>query len=433
MSDHIYDTVVKTSDGELVSACLRIVRDERASVVSRIILHPVKGSTVEISRAQWESNEDLTSHTTRTGRGIRTVSLQNSQNQTLASVSRQLTDANRSKDLFDSLSIAANQFTGETEEFLDFVAVVQEELRATNGNDLGPLLGPDVAAHFASREEALSRLENLIANATSNLVSQRAELDREFQTRREALEAELLEREEASTQRIAGQEQALASKQSELEALRKEIDDRSSTHARRDDRKELLQALSEDNRLALSSQTTFRRWSVLAGYIGLLAFLGGSLALTWYIKGDSQDPSAAELFKYSYLFSRIGLSLGIVVTLGFLIRWLNTFAAKSATEDFKLKQLQLDVQRASWLVELYFESLAAGDKGGFPEDLMKRLSTGLFTSENVEAESVTASDALASALLGSAGKLRLNVGGNEVELSKSGLRKLAKTPVKGED
>ena len=115
--------------------------------------------------------------------------------------------------------------------------------------------------------------------------------------------------------------------------------------------------------------------------------------------------------------------------MGFFLRWLNKFAAKSAEEEFKAKQLELDLTRASWLVELYFESVAAGDSQGLPPHLIEQLSKNLFLTEDSHHDSMTASDALASALVNSAAQLDLQLPGANVQLGKPGLKNLSKKSV----
>ena len=423
MSQQIVDQIVRTSDGDLVTALFDIVKSEHASQVSMIRVSLITGDNLEASCDNWEDNEELLLLKDKQCRVIRAASLlhKDQQRGELITITRNLTGNNPATQLFDTLTLYVDNFPGEATDFVNFVDVVQARLRTSSSVDLGSLLGPDVEKHFFAREEALNRLETMVIGQNNQLADQRKSLEQDYDTRLKELEDELenkrseLEKEnELSQGKLNEQEEALAKR-------KQEIDDRTSTHARREDRKELLQAISSDKRLALSPETYIRRMVVHVSYAGLLAFFVVMIYRLYNLETTGTEVD------YFLVGSRATMSLAFIVTAGFYIRWLNLFASRSAAEDFKLKQLELDVQRASWLVELHFESLAAGDENRFPVELMERLSKNLFSSEEYENESVTASDALASALIGSAGKLRLNIAGNELEFNKKGLSKLAKT------
>ena len=97
-----------------------------------------------------------------------------------------------------------------------------------------------------------------------------------------------------------------------------------------------------------------------------------------------------------------------MLTAGFFVRWLNTWATKSADEEYRLKQLEIDIDRASWLVELLFESRR--DKGEeLPAEVIQRFSRNLFQTHDSLEESVSAADALASALMTSAAQVKLKL------------------------
>lgn len=420
MSNHIIDHVVRTTDGELISALLDIASAPAAGdYVTKIRLTPNEGEAIDFGRSDWDS-EQLRDLSTKRSRVIRVGQLLVSGDRALVEVRRDLRNQDNKGQLFDTLNLYQQQCPGDSTAFINLADIIQSRLRASTSADIGSLLGPDVQKHFEAREHALNRLESLVIEQNKQLDEQRMQLDAQYTERVAALE----ERHDARLKELEAdyntRQAQLDEQENTLAARTKAIDDRAATHARRDDRKELLKALTEENRLALSSETSSRRLAVCIAYLSLLVFFAAITIVLFY---------QAETNDWVQIASRTGATIGTIATAGFFIRWLNLFAMKSATEDFKLKQLQLDVQRASWLVELYFESLTAGGNAELPDELLSRLSRNLFSSEEPEHEAVTATDALASALLNSAGKLRLNIAGNEVEFSRGDLRKLLRQKI----
>ena len=79
---------------------------------------------------------------------------------------------------------------------------------------------------------------------------------------------------------------------------------------------------------------------------------------------------------------RFGLSAtAFVGTMIFYIRWCDNWFRQHADEEFLLKRLLLDIDRASWIVEMSLEW--AEEKGTeIPEELIDRLSNNLFSGKN---------------------------------------------------
>ncbi|WP_348719983.1 hypothetical protein [uncultured Alcanivorax sp.] len=106
----------------------------------------------------------------------------------------------------------------------------------------------------------------------------------------------------------------------------------------------------------------------------------------------------------------------------FYVRWMNAWFSQHASTEFQLRQFQLDIERASWVVETALEWKDA--KGStIPAELLGPISNNLFGAESTDSSVVTPADELASALLGTASKVRLNVAGSELELDGKKLNK----------
>lgn len=83
----------------------------------------------------------------------------------------------------------------------------------------------------------------------------------------------------------------------------------------------------------------------------------------------------------------------------FLIRRSNRWFDKHAAEEFSQKRFELDLPRASWLVEMAIEWQS--ERGSeIPESLVERFGNNLFEQQEARAEPLHPPDQLASALLG---------------------------------
>ena len=109
------------------------------------------------------------------------------------------------------------------------------------------------------------------------------------------------------------------------------------------------------------------------------------------------------------------------------LRWLNHWSSRHADGEFQLRQTELDIDRASWVVETALE-WKNSQQSAIPDSLLSSISRNLFQKpgEFDERDGPSAADQLASALLGEASKVKLNIGGNEVELTRQGIKRASK-------
>jgi hypothetical protein len=123
---------------------------------------------------------------------------------------------------------------------------------------------------------------------------------------------------------------------------------------------------------------------------------------------------------------QVAFTSALVLTVFYYIKWQNRWFEQHSQAEFKLKQLELDMERASWLVET---SLEWNDVKGstLPNELMQSLSRNLFSENSDDAEDVIhPADQLASALMGSASLVRLKAGDSEIHIDPKKLKKSRK-------
>ncbi|MBA2434065.1 MAG: hypothetical protein H0V54_03085 [Chthoniobacterales bacterium] len=123
----------------------------------------------------------------------------------------------------------------------------------------------------------------------------------------------------------------------------------------------------------------------------------------------------------------MGSTAGLIATIVFYIRWNDRWFRSHADEEFRLKRLDLDVDRASWVVEMALEWKDEEGKQ-IPSGLLDRLTTNLFKIDDPGEQVRHPTEDLASALLGASSALKLQIPGvGEASLNRKGIREFQKT------
>ncbi len=212
-------------------------------------------------------------------------------------------------------------------------------------------------------------------------------------------------------------------KETEFEEKQKALDSKSNTHARRQIRKDIIGEIKKrQTEFKLTNGTNELRLPIAISMIILIIIflcLSAYSLLNLYQTISSTNTmaiwiSAAKQIIYSF---------GLIGSVLFYIRWQNRWFEQHSLAEFHLKQLELDMERASWIVET---SLEWNDAKGntMPNELLKSLSKNLFSDSTEQAEGlVHPADQLASALMGSASLVKLKAGDAELEIDPKKLRK----------
>jgi len=210
------------------------------------------------------------------------------------------------------------------------------------------LLGDELAEFYRKREAGLLRLEGLTQRLTEENEEYRRRLDKEKDEHAAKAEAELQSQksglEEDHATRLAEIEEQ-ARKLGEREA---ELDDRDSKHARRQIRLDLKDELKERSvKFNLTEETSKKRVPTHVLYCALI-LVSGALG-TAATLDHFRIHEGAELWLSAV---RLGISAAVLVgSIVFYIRWTHAWFRQHADEEFRLKRLELDIDRASWVVE----------------------------------------------------------------------------------
>jgi hypothetical protein len=260
-----------------------------------------------------------------------------------------------------------------------------------------------VAAASCSHEKPLRTglTEQAISETKAN------DLDAAYEARKTELEAA-----------VVRSQDAVRAREEQLEARQKDLEDRDSKHARRELRRLLQNELKlRGQQFSLTTGTSGKRRGVHLLFAGLLvlgvAFITVTLIQSW------ADPLAP--------IPAIRLALGVLsvlTTLVFYIRWVDSWFRQHADEEFRLKRMSPDVDRASWVVETAME-WQQQNKGSIPAQLLDQLSRELFVTGGPPAVVRHPAEELLSAALATASGLKIKLpNGGEASFDRRAARKL---------
>ncbi len=286
--------------------------------------------------------------------------------------------------------------------------------------------GELVASHVA----ILERLESTSLRLIDSGEQFRKAIESEYLKRAEELDGKYQNRLAQLDEQVSIKRKELEEKERDLDRQQKEFDNRENTHVRRELRKQILDEVKRRTAaFRLSGSTNSMRLPIHLVLVLLILVLGASAIYfaTHMLEMISTSP-ANSLGIVVLAVKQVAVSVGFGFSVVFYVKWMNAWASTHAEAEFKVRQFQLDVERASWAVESALEWKDTPD-GKMPPELLQSITRGLFAEERQSTQEVRPADELASALFGSAARVRLATGNSEVDLD---VKKLRSSPnVKG--
>ncbi|MBW7964950.1 hypothetical protein [Bradyrhizobium sp. BR 10261] len=292
----------------------------------------------------------------------------------------------------------------------------RDELAAKSIDDLQAIYHSTILKLETSFAQQIEKITDWTVEQTTALEQEKLRLAGEIATERERLMTE--------------QETKLEALRRDAEALeqrRKDLDDRDYMHARRGTLGELRKRIIErQQKFTLTPETTRLRWPIHAALIVLILILLGVNVVTASTILNL-DVGKVDWPVLAWAFGKQSVvTIALVGALFFYVRWMNRWFEQHASAEFLLKQFELDINRASWVVETAME-WRRDQHSEIPAPLLEGVTRNLFTYGNSSAQDQSAADDLASALVGNASGLKLKVGDNEINFDRKGLSGLAKT------
>ena len=285
-------------------------------------------------------------------------------------------------------------------------------------------VSPEISHVLAIHQSNLARLEQLNEDLIERTASFRDDLERKYQEKVEKYNAELAALKLEVGNELQLEKASLETRERAVEEKLSTIDDRNNTHVRREIRDRMLDDVKQRIQdFGVSKATSEKRQPVMIGMLSLgilnLVFIGWTI---FEIKGlETIEIASQHASAIYWLWARLALlTLSLLGTIVYYIKWQNKWAEQHSVSEFQLQQFYIDVNRANWVIESCLEWRKETDSA-IPKELLSSIANGLFVNSANEPEHVLhPADELASALMGSASKLRLKVGDGELEFDKPG-------------
>lgn len=354
------------------------------------------------------------------------------------------------------------------EDKVDVVAFLQDKFKANKIISLISNAAPNeyesLIAHHSNTLNKLEQVNTTLLVDSQKIISQleidyskkKDDLEKQFNITKNILEEEFKTKKNTLESECENKRKEVHELEEEINKREAALDDRDNTHVRREIRNKMLDDVNARiNNFGVSDSTKRKRRPVFIGIISLCVIFSILLGLSIYesysihkenmlaldnirnvsangikekeagtitpetwAKVSTIEPDQKTLY---WCWLRISLySFGLLGTVLYYIKWENKWADYHSTSEFQLQQFYIDINRANWAIESCLEWRKNTDSV-IPKQLLESITKNLFTSENTEQEKIThPADELASALLGSSSKLKLNIAGHELEIDKPG-------------
>lgn len=397
--------VVPSSDHDYFDA-IRRVRES-----TKLPIYQADAGGWTINAQEFNSDPKLVAVLAERGRVFPTIRFQFSDgNGPTVTVSRHSLE----KSLFDKVTVSGGAHDPVIQAKL--IAAAQKHFGTMAADYVGDLVGPGGRAQLEAREVAISKLEKLAADLMYEMEDTRKKRDAELVAREQALEATY----KAKSAKLDEEHQTRTNKQdardAELDDKKKQLEDASAKDQRRKDFQKIKDKFTKwAETFTVTTGTMAERKAVRFNLTLFVSFVGAvSVFLTGpLVFGYGQD-------NVYLMVARSASWILFVSTALFFIRWDNAWFQRLANEEFRLKRVELDIERANWMIETASEWKE--DKLELPAELLTRMSIGLFADGKDEQPVEHTADVLARTLA-NASSLKIGPGGTEMTWNAKDLNK----------
>ena len=373
-------------------------------------------STIDVPIQQIDSNENLERAINDRSKSIQSISLQH----------RRYSGVRFTRDDSKLHLTFSPDDRIEDPEALDILAATNEIFPTYDPTQLFEKETNEYINEFRrQRESELIELRELAATIAKETSAVRSQLEDDYSKKRQESKEEYDQLKRTLETQTEEREKTLQRREEKLEERSKTLDDQESKHARRELQRQLKEQLQDRNTTFELTQGTRRlRLPIKLTTYCIGAVLTSVLVFSFveatpvFINGNIGVDNLSLLL-------RILLSTaGLITLLSFYIRWENKWFEQHAQEEFRLKSLDLDIDRAAWVVEMALEW--KDEKGHeIPQHLLEPMMRGLFTTER-QGETTNDKVTVADLVLGTASSAKVKIpGGGEVEYDRKALKKLS--------
>ncbi len=422
--------IIRTSDQELVRAIKRLLLSENADdqlgwTEAKFIFLGADAGELVFSKDEFKSIENNPFVLEENSRLFQSMTITTA----AGSVKVKRQDANDPKldntEPFDKVivnSAAASNIEEAQNNYRKLLVCAQRHFSEFSINALGAFLGKDEEKYFKAREASLGRLEKLLGEITIKAEEHRQHLEGSYHEKAGQLETDFRNKETSLENDISEAKSELDEREKNLADREEQLNFQAAKAERRKVFQDLKKHLEEwDSNFRISEGTGKKRWGVRI-ILGLMTCIFAACA--GYFLWLTKEQAEGYLLIVSYL--RAGVFLALFASTGFwLVNYEKSWFQRHADEEFRLKRLQLDMQRAHWFVELSFQWRDEFESE-VPDTLADRMTNGLFLDRDSAPSPPSNFDSLASTLLGASAKVKLSPSGTEVEIDKKGLKQVKK-------
>ena len=247
--------------------------------------------------------------------------------------------------IFDEILLIWNAQQGDLENAkkLDIVAFINKKLSAFEpGRFVESGLSPEQNQLLSIHNSTLERLEKLNEDLVRQSAEFREALERKFNEKSKELEAQTKVKAENLDEEYKRKTEAINSKEEALSEKLKSIDDRDNTHVRREIRDRMLSDVKNRiEQFGVSSRTGRKRLPVFLGMLSMVVAISAMLIYSLLELHDlialaTPDKTAVPSALY-WLWGKVTfLSIGLLGTILYYVKWQNHWAEQHANSEFQL-------------------------------------------------------------------------------------------------
>lgn len=342
-------------------------------------------------------------------------------------------------DFFDDVEAEWNSGRPLPEwQFAKLLALARQELGEIKiGEALSGFPNHTINRYLEARDATLSRLETVNEELLFGIHERQKQMDAEQQKKSEQLEASFKKRHEELQAQYDAKREELEAAEAAFKAREAEFETHESKYLRRQLRQDMLNSLEAfKSKFELTPGTQRLRLPILVFTVMLLIFFGVLMAVGFYQTFDLLKGQDLSKINWSAVLTlslkQLGITAAFVGVAWFFIKWNDRWFRQHADAEFMFKRLELDVNRASWVVEMAMEWKA--EKGTeIPTELLDRLTRNLFKDSDQEEDNGSAPPQLADMLLGAAATAKLVTPSGEITLDRKGIQKALRQNQKERD
>ncbi len=319
-------------------------------------------------------------------------------------------------------------------QFAKLLGIAKKELKEVRiDGALSGFANDEINKYYEARDATLTRLDTVATELLFQIHERQKQLDADFQKRLQGLEAKLAAERESLKKEFEQKEAGLHAKEEAIKAREAEFETHESKYLRRQLRTDMLRKLEElSKKFELTQGTRRLRWPIAAFVVLFLVFCGAMMTLVYLqtahlLDALGQDISKLNWWQLAFLgVKQLGFLAAFLGGAWFFLKWNDRWFRQHADAEFMFKQLELDINRASWVVEMALEWTK--EKGTeIPPELLDHLTRNLFRRPSEADDDGTAPPDLASLILGAAASVKMKApGGAEIEFDHRGIRKALK-------